>query len=146
MKVENILQWLGAVAALCAAVWLRLDTVYQALLVFVVLDVASGSIRAAVRGQLSSNTAYIGILKKGGELILIGMAYFVQRMVPDGLGSVPLPQALAGFYCYVEAVSILENASAVGVPIPQFLKDALAVLSPDKTQTTPQNNNSGVVG
>lgn len=140
MKLENIIQWLGVVAALATAAWVKLDAVYQALLVFVVLDVISGAIRAFTQGQLSSNIAYTGILKKGGELILIGMAYFVQRLVPDGLGNIPLPQALAGFYCYVEAVSILENASAAGVPIPQFLKDALAALSPDKTSGNPPGN------
>lgn len=140
MKLVNIIQWLGVAAALAAAAWVKLDAVYQALLVFVVLDITSGAIRAFIQGQLSSNIAYIGILKKGGELILIGVAYFIQRLVPDGLGNIPLPQALAGFYCYVEAVSILENAGAVGVPIPQFLKDALAALSPDKTNSNPPGN------
>ena len=138
MKMTNVIQWLGLAAAAVAGLWVEVPVVYQALIVFIVLDVLAGGIRAGVNHELSSDAAFTGMLKKGGELILVGMSFYVQKLVP-GFESVPLPAALAGFYCYVETISILENSAALGVPIPAFLKNALASLSPDKV--TPGNPN-----
>lgn len=129
--MKKIIEWSSILVAALVAYWVKIEPIYQALLVFIVLDVVSGSILAYTRKTVSAQSAYTGIFKKGGELVLIGMAAYLQIVIP-GLEGVPLPQALAGFYCYVEGLSIIENAAALGVPIPQFLRDALVKLSPDK--------------
>lgn len=129
--MTRILQTLSLVAILVSAAWASIPAVYHVLIVVIILDVLSGTIHAIKDKKLSSEVAYTGILKKGGELILVGAASYVQREIP-GLSDVPLGQALAGFYCYVEALSLLENSAALGVPIPQWLRDALVKLAPDK--------------
>lgn len=129
-KISQILQWLGVAAALVAAEFGKLDVVFQVLLVVIGLDVVSGAIRAFQQKKLSSEIAQIGIFKKGGELVLVGLAFYVQRLIPGT--DIPLAQAMAGFYIYTESLSIVENAAALGVPIPQFLRDALQKLNPDK--------------
>lgn len=143
MKSTSLMQWAGVAGATMIAMWLQMPVVYQALLIFIVLDILAGVIRAGVEHKLSSDAAFIGMLKKGGELILVGMSFYVQKLVP-GLDNIPLPGALAGFYCYVETVSILENAAALGVPIPQFLRDALASLTPEKNIDNGPSDNGPV--
>ncbi len=126
----KILQWLSLAAAAIGLFFTNMPAIYQVLLVFVILDVITGALRAYSQKGLSVEAASSGILKKGVELILVAMAWYLQKL--GVVGGIPLPEALAGFYVYVEGLSILTNAAALGVPIPQFLKDALASLSPEK--------------
>jgi len=128
--MSKVIQWIALVAAFVSGYWNHLDAVYQVLLVVIVFDMITGGLRAFTQKKLTSDIAYIGALKKGGELVLVGLAFYVQRLIP-GVDA-PLAPALAGFYVYVEVLSILENAAALGVPIPQFLRDALAKLNPEK--------------
>ncbi len=128
--MTKFLQWLGAVAAVIAAFWGNIDTIYQVLLVVIVLDVISGVIVAFNKKTLSADMAQLGIFKKGGELVLVGLAWYIQRLLPGA--DVPLAQTMAGFYIYVESLSVVENAATLGVPIPEFLRKALQKLNPDK--------------
>jgi phage-related holin len=43
----------------------------------------------------------------------------------------PLGQAVAGFYCAHELLSLLENSDRAGLPVPGILRDALKTLSPE---------------
>ncbi len=126
----KILQWLSAVAVAVGFFFHNMPVVFQVLIVFMVLDTIAGFLRALTQQKISAEAAYRGMIKKGGMLILVGMLVFLQKIT--GMTGVPLPEALASFYIYVEGLSILENASAFGVPIPQFLRDALEALSPEK--------------
>ena len=130
---SKILQWFAGIAALIGMLFTNMPAVYQVLMVFIILDVITGFLLAFSQKKLSSDAAYFGILKKGGELILVAMAWYLQKTL--GMAGVPLPEVLASFYIYVEGLSILTNASALGVPVPQFLKDALEALSPEKQET-----------
>lgn len=129
--MTNILKWLSLASVVVFGFWGNLAAVYQTLMVFMILDMASGIIVAFTQKTLEASLAWKGVFKKGGEIVIVLMAAYIQKLVP-GLSSVPLPEALAGFYIYYEGLSIIENASILGIPIPQFLRDALAKLSPEK--------------
>lgn len=132
----SVIRWLGLAAAAAAAYWSGLDVIYQSLLIFMAADIVAGCMRAFAQKSLSSEKAFKGTIKKTGELLLVGVAVYMQKILP-AIASVPLPQTLAGFYVYVELISVIENLGAFGVPIPDILKQALAKLSPGKF---PDNN------
>ncbi len=130
-RVEQAVKGIGVIIAAAAAFFIGMEPIYQALFVLIAADMISGAARAYVQKNLSSKAAYDGVIKKVGELLLVAVAAYVQIIVPAAQ-QVPLPEAIATFYVYTEAVSLLENLAACGVPIPQFLKDALAMVAPKK--------------
>lgn len=129
--LAKVLRFLGIAVAFVGAVFVNLPEIYQVLLVFMAVDMVSGIIRAAQQKELTSAIAWNGVMKKTGEGLLVATAAYLQQVVAP-IGAVPLPEALSLFYIYTEGLSILENFAAVGVPIPDFLKSALAELAPNK--------------
>lgn len=130
-KIAVAIKVLGVVFAAASAYFVGLPTIYQALIVLISADMISGALRAYEQKVISAQVARDGVLRKVGELLLVAVAAYLQNIIPAA-SSVPLPQAVAAFYVYTEAVSLIENLAALGVPIPQFLKDALAILNPQK--------------
>lgn len=83
-------------------------------------DMITGTFLAGSKSDLSSKTGYKGVMKKASMAIVVGMCGMLEK--PLG---VPLANSIALYFIYVEAVSVLENARDVGVPIPKFLLDRL---------------------
>ena len=121
------------IQAACAAVggWLGyflggLDGLLIALIVFMVLDYITGIMCAVLDKKLSSAVGFKGVMKKALILILVGLANVVDVHVV-GAGST-LRGAVICFYLSNEGLSLLENASYVGLPVPEKLKNVLAQL------------------
>ncbi len=58
---------------------------------------------------------------------LVGLAHIIDsRIIGDGSA---IRTAVIFFYISNEGISIIENASRIGLPVPQKLKDVLAQLS-----------------
>ena len=103
-----------------------MDGLLIALLVFMVLDYATGILCAIIDKQLSSAVGFRGICKKVFILMLVGVANVVDVHVL-GSGSA-LRGAVICFYLSNEGLSLLENAAHVGLPVPDKLKDVLSQL------------------
>ena len=102
------------------------DGFLYALIVFVILDYITGLMCAILDKKLSSEIGFRGIFKKVLIFVMVGIAHLIDsRMIGDG--SV-LRTAIIFFYCSNEGVSLLENASRVGLPVPEKLKDILIQL------------------
>lgn len=99
------------------------------LIVVMVVDYLTGMTSAYKRGEIKSKIGLIGILKKISYLVLVVVGGVVDYLICSGL-------ATAGFdfgvtYCcglivcvwliINELISILENLSELGTPIPKFL-------------------------
>ena len=97
-----------------------------ALIVFMVLDYITGIMCAILDKKLSSAVGFKGVMKKALILILVGVANVVDVHVV-GTGSA-LRGAVICFYLSNEGLSLLENASYVGLPVPEKLKNVLAQL------------------
>lgn len=111
--------WLG---------WLLggLDGFLYALIIFIIVDYITGIMVAIINRELSSEIGARGIFKKILIFILVGIAHIIDsRLI--GEGSV-LRTAVIFFYLSNEGISIMENASRIGLPVPQRLKDVLAQL------------------
>lgn len=102
------------------------DGFLYTLIVFVILDYITGLMCAILDKKLSSEIGFRGIFKKVLIFIMVGVGHLVDSKIIGG-GSV-LRTAIIFFYCSNEGVSLLENASRVGLPVPEKLKDILIQL------------------
>ena len=113
-----------------------------ALIVLMSLDYISGIMCAIVEKRLSSAIGFRGVCKKVLTLMLVGVANIVDIHVV-GTGSA-LRGAVICFYMSNEALSLFENATHIGLPIPDKLREALAQLhgrdGKDKDDTTDQGD------
>lgn len=102
-----------------------IDISLQCLLIAIVLDYISGVIKAYTLKQLSSKIGFKGLLKKIGVLLIVMLGVLVDR-VSGNTGAI---RTLVIYYFVAnEGLSIIENLSIAGVPIPQRLKKALKEL------------------
>ena len=114
---------IGTVATYLWGGW---DTVIKALVVLVCLDYATGVIAAAVQGQLDSAIGARGIARKVMLFAVVAAATVVDRV--GGFGEPVMRTITALWYAANEALSVLENAGEIGVPIPERLCRMLARL------------------
>ena len=90
-------------------------------------------------GGLSSKTAFEGLLKKVLILIVVGLAALVDHAVAvsAGIEMAAVTGACSLWFVASEGLSIIENAAAMGVPIPQMLLKALEIVR-SKGQAEPE--------
>jgi toxin secretion/phage lysis holin len=103
-----------------------MDGLLIALLVFVILDYVTGVMRAIADHELSSAIGFKGICRKVLIFALVGVGHVLDTHVV-GTGSA-LRSAVICFYLSNEGVSLLENASHLGLPVPEKLKEILSQL------------------
>ncbi|EAA0387912.1 holin, partial [Listeria monocytogenes] len=107
-----------------------IDGLIYTLLTFVVVDYVTGLLRAINEKQLSSRIGAKGITKKVLIFLLVGIAHMLDVEVIKG-GNV-LRDAVIFFYISNEGISLLENAVAIGMPVPEKLKEILQQLHDKK--------------
>ena len=98
------------------------DGLLTALCVAVVLDYVTGLIKAGITHTLSSEIGFKGILKKILIMFIVALAHVIDNCV--GSGDTWRNIAIV-FYICNEGISILENAVACGLPVPDKLKEIL---------------------
>lgn len=111
--------WLGYFLGGC-------DGLLYALIAFVAIDYITGVMYAINDKTLSSEVGFKGICRKVLIFLLVGIANILDLNV-IGTGSV-LRTAVIFFYISNEGVSLLENASHLGLPVPQKIKVVLEQL------------------
>ena len=111
------------------------DGLLIALVVFMTLDYITGLMCAIIDKKLSSTIGFKGICKKVLILVLVGMANIVDIYVV-GDGNV-LRGAVICFYLSNEGLSLLENATYIGLPIPDKLKEVLVQLHGRENEEKP---------
>ena len=99
------------------------------------VDWLSGSSAAMQAGQWSSAKARSGIWHKAGMIVVVLVAALADRVLALVMSNIPgvpiayttllLPVVLA-WYILTELGSVLENAAAMGAPVPEFLVNILA--------------------
>lgn len=131
--IDLIIGMIGASVAYLLGGW---NTMIQTLLLFMVLDYLTGVIAAGVfhkstksaSGALSSKAGFKGLAKKMVILIVVCLAYHIDIMLKlnNALYSIVVIAYIAN-----EAISILENAIAMGIPIPKKLEEAIETMKGD---------------
>ena len=101
------------------------DVALQCLVIAVALDYISGIIKAFVNKELSSKIGVKGLLKKVGVFVVVALAVLIDKITGES-GAV---RTLVIYYFVAnEGLSIVENLSEAGLPIPDVIKKALKSL------------------
>ena len=127
---ENVVK--GLVTLALASVWAYFRELAAPLAVLVavmVMDYVTGMAEAWAGGTLSSRVGIMGIVKKLGYLFGVSVAVVADWVIQTAGEKAGM--ALDGFYMFGllvtvwmilnECISILENISQLGVPLPGFL-------------------------
>ena len=102
------------------------DGFLYALIAFVVIDYITGVMCAISDKSLSSEVGFRGICRKVLIFILVGVGNLLDVYILGEAGV--LRTAVIFFYLSNEGVPLLENASRLGLPIPEKLKEILQQL------------------
>lgn len=121
-KFEIITASIGAV---CGYFFGGLDIMLQVFCIILILDTLSGMAKGFLNGTYESKLFRTGLLKKSGYMLAIILAVQLDKILGD-IGA--LRGAL--LFCFIanEGTSIIENLGEMGVPIPEQVVNAIAVL------------------
>lgn len=108
------------------------DGALYALITFITVDYITGVMCAVTDRRLSSEIGFRGICRKVIILTLVGVGSILDRQIV-GTGSM-LRTAVIFYYLSNEGISILENATRLGLPVPEKLKNVLEQLKNDKKE------------
>lgn len=113
-------------AGLFAFLYGDITPLFWAVLAFMALDYITGVIVAITRRELSSAIGFRGLAKKFLILVFIALAHILDVNV---LGTYPVLQsAVMMFFIANEGVSLVENASRLGLPVPRKFLEVLKQL------------------
>lgn len=123
---------IAAVIGAFSAFWGWLGWLVAIWVFLMAVDYLSGTAAAIKAGTWASKAAREGIWHKMGELVVVVVASLADRVLMVVVAQLPLidivlpgtglllPMVLV-WYCVTELGSILENAAAMGAPIPEWL-------------------------
>lgn len=140
MKQQSIIGIFAALLAAGAAYVQALVAPLVVLLCAMTVDYITGMIHAWITAAISSRTGIKGIIKKLCYLFAVAVGIVVDWIIKAA--GVEAGISIQNFHYIAllvtiwlilnEAISILENVSAIGVPVPAFLKKIVEKL---KTNT-----------
>jgi toxin secretion/phage lysis holin len=134
MKIRILIEGIFSAALATIAAYLgELAIPIIVLLLALVADYTTGMVKAWINAELSSRIGIKGIVKKLCYLLVVCAGMVVDWILIDGLDNFGINYIAAfSFGATVciwliinEIVSILENLSAIGVPMPSFLLSAI---------------------
>lgn len=105
------------------------DGFLLALIAFITVDYITGVMCAIAERKLSSEIGFKGIFRKVAILMIVGVGAILDTHVIR-TGDV-LRTAIIFYYISNEGVSILENATRLGLPVPPKIRAVLAQLKDD---------------
>ncbi|AXY38634.1 holin [Bacillus velezensis] len=132
--MEGIHVWMNFETLDLARVYLFGGVKYlDLLLVFSIIDVLTGVIKAWKFKNLRSRSAWFGYVRKMLSFLVIIVANIVDKIL--NLNGV-LTFGTVLFYIANEGLSITENLAQIGVKIPGFITDRLHVIENESEKTT----------
>lgn len=108
------------------------DAALSILIIFMVLDYLTGVIYAYTVKSLNSEVGFKGLIKKCMILVVLIIGVMLDRML--GNGTWVFRTLVCYFYIANEGISLLENISNLGVPIPNKIRNALEQLNKDEEE------------
>ena len=113
----------AAIGAALGFLFGEVNGLFWALIAFMALDYITGVIVAVIEKRLSSEVGFRGLAKKFLILVFVAVGHIADTYI---LGGTPAAMsAVMLFYIANEGISIIENAAALGLPVPEKLKDIM---------------------
>ncbi len=129
MSWDKIVKLLAGVAGAVLGLFGEWTQMHTILVAVMATDYITGCVVAACGrspktegGGLSSKVGFIGLAKKGFIMAIVLLATLLDRAM--GNTAMIFQSACLCYYIANEALSILENADALGVPFPDKIKKA----------------------
>ena len=144
--MDKIIRSISTVAGAVASwLWGGANGLLYALLVACIMDYITGVFAAGVKHTLSSSIGFKGIAGKATIFILVGFVHVMDRELLGHTAYYGIPRdAVICFYLANEGLSILENAVAIGIPIPENVKSLLLKLKDNSNTMKLTEKESGV--
>jgi toxin secretion/phage lysis holin len=100
--------------------------VFTVLIGLMAIDFITGIMVGIYEKKINSRVGTIGLIKKVYVILLIGAIYLIEIAVlkSDGV----ITDGVSGAFCLIEFVSLTENGGKLGIPLPDKVKDIIAVL------------------
>ncbi|MDR2183327.1 MAG: phage holin family protein [Clostridiales bacterium] len=119
----------AAVISLFTYLFGGLDTLLTALIAMICIDFITGAIKAGVMRDISSEKMFAGGAKKIGIMLIVATANLIDNVLVLGgvLRSITISYFIAG-----EGISMIENWSQMGLPVPKRLRNVLRELRGDE--------------
>lgn len=117
-----------------------LDGFLYALIAFVIADYITGLLAAISEHRVSSSVGFHGIARKILIFTLVGLANLLDIYVLNQAGV--LRTATIFFYLSNEGISLIENATRLGLPVPEQIRQALDAITRRSENKPPLTNNS----
>lgn len=126
-KIQIIIDSIaGAVGAVLGFMYGEVTGLFWASIAFMALDYITGVVVAIIEKRLSSEVGFRGLAKKFLILVFVAVGHIADTYI---LGGTPAAMsAVMLFYMANEGISIIENAAALGLPVPKKLKDIMVQL------------------
>lgn len=122
-KTSTLIAVLGTLFTWLFGTW---DTSLAILITFMILDYTTGLLRGYLSKKLSSDIGLKGIARKAVILVVLIVAVLLDRLLSGDM--YVFRTLVCYFYIANEGLSILENCSVIGLPIPIKIQDALEQL------------------
>lgn len=128
----GILSLIGIVGSGIASLFGGFDAALETLIIFMAVDYITGLIVAGVfhksekteNGALESRAGWKGLCRKGVTLLVVLVACRLDLIV----GANFIRDAVVIAFIANEAISIVENAGLMGVPVPEVVVRSIEVL------------------
>lgn len=132
MTKNILISIVGIIGSAIASAFGGWTTGLTTLVIFMAIDYITGLIVAGVfhkstktdSGTLESRAGFKGLCRKGAMLLVVLVAYRLDLAV----GTAYIKDAVIIAFMANEAISIIENAGLMGVPMNDTLKNAIDVL------------------
>lgn len=132
MTKNILISIVGIVGSAIASAFGGWTTGLTTLVIFMAIDYITGLIVAGVfhkstkteTGTLESRAGFKGLCRKGAMLLVVLVAYRLDLAV----GTAYIKDAVIIAFIANEAISIIENAGLMGVPMNDTIKNAIDVL------------------
>ena len=128
----NTVATAGGLAVLGSWVLARVQALAPVLLVLLVtmlLDYVTGLVKAGITGEINSTKGWQGLLKKVMYIVTVAVAFIADYIACYTAEQFGWELEIAAYFAILvsvwliinEAISIIENLSEIGVPMPAFL-------------------------
>jgi len=112
----------GASISLLTYLFGGMDSLLAALIAMICIDFVTGIIKAAVLRDIASQKMFLGGAKKIGIMFIVATSNIVDHVLE--LGGV-LRAITISYFIANEGISMLENWSQLGLPVPNRLRNVL---------------------
>lgn len=119
----NKLMWvLGGILSLIFLITGGEDKMVECLSILMLIDYITGVAKAFIIEKVNSKAGFKGLLKKMVMIGVVVLAYQIDLLFE---GKFAIKSLTVGILLSNEGLSILENASICGIPVPEKLKNML---------------------